>query len=83
MKKKPGSAKERASTNRETMRDEYDFSSAVPYRSTERYRRFMDAVILEPDVKKLFPDSAAVNEALRAYARVLKRRRPRRRSRSA
>ena len=54
----------------DTMRDEYDFSEGIRGKHHEAYRRGTNVVVLEPDVAKVFRDSAAVNRALRAIARA-------------
>ena len=61
MKKKP---------ERDFMRSEYDFSSGVRGKHHDAYVRGTNVVLLEPDVAEVFKDSAAVNAALRALARV-------------
>ncbi len=52
------------------MRAEYDFSKGVRAKYLERYRAGTNVVLLEPDVARVFKDSAAVNEALRAIVKV-------------
>jgi len=47
------------------MLDEYDFSQAVVGKYAKQYAEGTNIVVLEPDVAKVFPDSAAVNQALR------------------
>jgi hypothetical protein len=47
------------------MLDEYDFSQAVIGKYAKQYAEGTNIVILDPDVAKVFPDSAAVNQALR------------------
>lgn len=47
------------------MRDEYDFRGGVRGKYAERYARGTNVVLLDPDVAEIFPDSAAVNRALR------------------
>ena len=47
------------------MLDEYDFSNGVVGKYTKQYAEGTNIVILEPDVAKVLPDSAAVNQALR------------------
>ena len=50
------------------MRPEYDFASmkgGVRGKYVARLRKGSNLVLLEPDVAKAFPSSAAVNEALR------------------
>jgi hypothetical protein len=53
----------------ERMRDEYDFSGGVRGKHARRFGAGSNVVVLDPDVAKAFPDSAAVNEALRALLR--------------
>ncbi|HXU33466.1 MAG TPA: hypothetical protein VN851_23095 [Thermoanaerobaculia bacterium] len=52
------------------MRPEYDFSNAARGVTAARYAQGTNVVLLEPDVAQLFPDSRAVNEALRTLARL-------------
>lgn len=53
-------------TNKEVeMLDEYDFSQAVIGKYAKQYAEGTNIVILDPDVAKVFPNSAAVNQALR------------------
>jgi hypothetical protein len=54
----------------DTMRPEYDFSNAVRGVTAARYAQGTNVVLLEPDVAQLFPNSQAVNEALRTLARL-------------
>ena len=44
--------------------DEYDFSAVIG-KYAKQYAEGTNIVVLEPDVAKVFPDSAAVNQALR------------------
>ena len=46
------------------MRDEYDFSNAIQNPYVQQFKE-LNLVSLDPDVKAAFPDSQAVNEALR------------------
>ena len=66
-KKKPVS---RHFHDEDTMRPEYDFSKAVRGVTAARYAEGTNVVLLDPDVAKIFPDTRAVNEALRTMARV-------------
>ncbi len=52
------------------MLDEYDFSNGVRGKYAERYAQGTNVVVLSPDVARVFPDSASVNEALRALIRI-------------
>lgn len=61
------------------MRDEYDFTAddvrrAVRGKYAEAYARGTNIVIIEPDVAEVFPNSDAVNRALRALAGIIKDR---------
>ncbi len=47
------------------MLDEYDFSNAIVGKYATQYAEGTNIVVLEPDVAKVFPDSNAVNRALR------------------
>lgn len=49
------------------MRPEYDLRGGVRGKYYERYKQGTNVVLLEPDVAKVFHDSATVNEALRRY----------------
>lgn len=49
------------------MRAEYDFSKDVRGKYDRRYRQGTNLVLLEPDLAKVFRDSAAVNLALRQF----------------
>lgn len=51
--------------NEVEMLDEYDFSEGVIGKYAKQYAEGTNIVVLEPDVAKVFPDSAAVNQALR------------------
>ena len=58
----------------DTMRPEYDFSDGKRGVTARRYAQGANVVVISPDVLDVFPDGAAVNEALRALAPVLRRR---------
>jgi len=66
----------KSAADADTMRPEYDFSNAVRGVTAARYAQGTNVVLLDPDVAHLFPDSRAVNEALRTLTR-LARVRPR------
>ena len=53
------------------MRPEYDFSRGVRGKYAKRYAEGTNIVVLEPDVAREFPDSTAVNSALRALRELL------------
>lgn len=60
----------KSTADADTMRPEYDFSRAVRGVTAARYAQGTNVVLLEPDVAQVFPDSRAVNEALRTLARL-------------
>jgi hypothetical protein len=55
------------------MLDEYDFSRGVRGKYAGRYTEGSNVVVLSPDVAEAFPDSASVNDALRALAAIVRR----------
>jgi hypothetical protein len=63
------------SCEQDTLRSEYDFSRAERGRTATRYAEGANVVVVGRDVLDVFPDGIAVNEALRALAPVLRRRR--------
>ena len=56
-----------------TIRPEYDFSRGKRGVTAQRYAQGANVVVISPEVLDVFPDGAAVNEALRALAPVLRR----------
>ena len=62
--------KKKVSADVDTMRPEYDFSKGVRGVTAARYAQGTNVVLLDPDVAEVFPDSRAVNEALRTFARL-------------
>ena len=52
-------------SDRENLRDEYDFSGGVRGKHHEAYRKGTNVVLLDADVAEVFKDSEAVNTALR------------------
>jgi hypothetical protein len=81
MKKNKGKARPQR-PDEDTMRPEYDFSKAVRGVTAARYAEGTNVVLLDPDVAEIFPDTRAVNEALRTIARLSRSlsRKPRRRT---
>lgn len=61
--------------DRDTLRPEYDFSRAVRGVTAARYAEGANVVLIDPEVLDVFPDGPSVNEALRALAPVIRRRR--------
>jgi hypothetical protein len=56
------------------MLDEYDFSQGVVGKYAKQYAEGTNIVLLDPDVAKVFPNSEAVNQALRAIAQIIEQR---------
>ncbi len=58
------------SNDKDTLRDEYPeelIRSGVRGKYAKAYREGTNIVLIDPDLHKLFPDSDAVNRALREY----------------
>jgi hypothetical protein len=55
---------------KDTMRPEYDFSTAVRGKYHRAYQESTNVVILEPDIAARFKNSRAVNKALRAVLKA-------------
>ncbi|HUS13967.1 MAG TPA: hypothetical protein VM536_03020 [Chloroflexia bacterium] len=56
------------------MEEEYDFTGGIRGKYADRYAAGSN-VVLAPDVAAVFPDSAAVNEALRLLAKIARQTR--------
>jgi len=54
----------------EEMLAEYDFSKGVRGKYAKAYHVGSNIVVLDPDVAARFPNSEAVNQALRSLARI-------------
>jgi hypothetical protein len=52
------------------MRAEYDFSNAIQGKHHRAYAEGTNVVLLEPDVARVFKDSASVNKALRLLIEI-------------
>ena len=52
---------------------EYDFSQGVRGKYAQRYSQGTNIVVLSPDVAEFFPDSEAVNAALRALVEIARK----------
>ena len=58
------------SNDKDTLRKEYPedlVKSGIRGKYTKSYREGTNIVLIDPDLHKLFPDSDAVNRALREY----------------
>ena len=55
------------------IRKEYDFSQGVRGKYAKRFAAGSNVVLLDPDIAKRFPDSHAVNQALRGLVELADR----------
>jgi hypothetical protein len=78
---KKASRRPHRSTDRDTMRAEYDFSNGVRGVTASRYADGTNVVLIDPDLLDVFSDQATVNEILRALAPVLRKKRAARKRR--
>ena len=53
---------------------EYDLTGGIRGKYAARNAEGINIVHLDPDVAKVFPDSAAVNNALRALVKIIEER---------
>jgi hypothetical protein len=65
------------STDADEILPEYDFSRASRNKYASRYTAGSVVVVLDPDVASAFPTSGEANEALRALAGIIRKRRAR------
>ncbi len=75
---KKATSKKRSATKASVVADdeilpEYDFSSGQRNPYAARFQAGVTVVQLDPDVATSFPDAFAVNDALRALARIARR----------
>jgi hypothetical protein len=64
------------------LRPEYkrsDFGELVRGKYVDRLRESSNVILLDPEVARVFPNGASVNDALRALAQIAKRTGPARR----
>ena len=54
--------------------EEYDFSKGVRGKYAKAYHHGSNVIVLDPDVAKRFPNSEAVNQALRSLANIQDRK---------
>ena len=60
----------------DAMRTEYDFSDAVQGKHHRAYSESTNVVLLDPDVARVFKDSASANRALRLLIELSKKQTP-------
>lgn len=66
-----------AKSNADDLREEYEFTveqlrAGVRGNYAERYAQGINLIRIDPDVAAIFPDSEAVNGALRALAEIIR-----------
>ena len=66
--------------NDKDMLPEFDFSKGVRGKYANRFAAGTNIIVLAPDVAKIFPDAEAVNETLRAVAKIAMRSKKRHRN---
>ena len=52
--------------------DQYDFSKGVRGKYAKRYAQGTNVVVIDPDVRDVFPDSESVNKVLRPLAEIIR-----------
>jgi hypothetical protein len=77
MKKAPKKSGAMKTVRADEILPEYDFSRGERNKYASRYARGSAVVVLEPDVAAVFPTSSEANDALRAIARIVVKRRRR------
>ncbi len=66
----------KAKKSADELRPEYkrsDFDVLVRGKYVDRLRESSNVVVLDPEVARVFPNGASVNDALRALAQIAKR----------
>jgi hypothetical protein len=74
---KKGKAKSKKTTGEKEMLPAYDFRPGIRGKYASRFASGSNLVLVAPDMAELFPDSRAVNGALRVLARAARRPRSR------
>jgi hypothetical protein len=69
--------KPKAARNDLEMREEYDFSKGVRGKYYKKFAKGTNIIVLDPDVARVFKDSAQVNEILRTISRIATQKRTR------
>jgi len=55
------------------LREEYDFSRGVRGKYARRYAEGSNVVVIAPELAQFFPNSAAVNDALRGLVKLARK----------
>jgi hypothetical protein len=58
----------------DNLKPEYDFSNGIRGKYVSRLAKGANIAVLDSDVATIFPDSASVNDALRALAQIIQAR---------
>jgi hypothetical protein len=64
--------KKKIDNNNDEMLKEYDFSKGIRGKYAKQYAKGTNIAVIEADLHKEFPDSKAVNEALRKFSNLRK-----------
>jgi hypothetical protein len=56
-----------------SMRPEYDFSKGVRGKYAREFKEGTNLIVLAPEIAEVFPNSAAVNDALLALVKIARR----------
>lgn len=70
----PKEISDRAPVDDDEILPEYDLTGGVRGKYAARYAEGTNLVKLDPDVRKVFPDSESVNRALRALIQIIEER---------
>jgi hypothetical protein len=70
----PKEISDHAAVDEDEILPEYDLTGGVRGKYAERYAEGTNLVRLDPDVRKVFPDSESVNRALRALVKIIEER---------
>ncbi|MBN1943740.1 MAG: hypothetical protein JW849_10650 [Phycisphaerae bacterium] len=60
--------------NHSDMRSEYDFTGAERGKYAQRYAEGTNVILLDPDLREVFPDSESVNRVLHAIVDSLRQK---------
>jgi hypothetical protein len=66
-------SQETNSGHNDELRPEYDFSGGIRGKHYVSYRKGTKVVFLDPDIARVFKDSASVNQALRSLLDLAKK----------
>ena len=53
--------------------EKYDFGQGIKGKYSQKYNEGTNVIVIEPDIKKYFPDHDSVNQALRSLVEIIKK----------